>query len=297
MSKVLSKLGFGGWQLSSISHSEQAYSLLKQAYQAGITVYDTAPNYGLGLSESYLGTRFQPVRESLYLMTKFGHHDDDTIDFNPLRLRPSLEGSLKRLKTSYIDALLMHNPPKEILLNQQGHYEAAMNLKNAGLIRELGVSVDTLEEMDIALRFPHITIIEVMFNIFFQEPKKAFDQAQRQGVKIIVKIPLDSGWLTGRYDEHLFFTGIRSRWDEATKKRRAEGVKFLKELVHDEDLTKYAMGFIRRFDQVTSIIPGIGHIDQLNKHLETKDYILPTPYMKLIEQWYDSHLARNPLPW
>lgn len=297
MSKIVSRLGFGGWQLGAIQSADVANTLLKQAYQSGITVFDTAPNYGLGLSETYLGNRFHTVRESLFFITKFGHHVDDSIDFNPLRMRSSIEGSLSRLKTSYVDAFLFHNPPKDILMNQYGHYDVAMNLQQEGLIREWGVSIDTLEEMDMALRFPHIRMIEVMFNIFFQEPKKAFEQAHRQGVKIIVKVPLDSGWLTGRFDETTTFTGIRSRWSETSKQRRAEGVRFLKELVKEDDLTKYAMGFIRRFPQVTTIIPGMGNLDQLHTHIQNQDYILPTPFFKLIEEWYDKHISRQPLPW
>jgi tRNA A37 methylthiotransferase MiaB len=76
-------------------------------------------------------------------------------------------------------------------------------------------------------------VIEVFFNILHQDAARAFDLVKEKNVGIIVKIPLDSGWLSGRYDENSVFTDVRKRWKESDIQKRAMLVKRIKEIMPD----------------------------------------------------------------
>lgn len=291
-----SQLGMGGWQLSQNAEAS-SIQLIQEAVRLGITVFDTAPNYGLGQSEIILGKALKLMRDKVAILSKFGHGVDDTLDFSLNKMEESLKGSLSRLQTHYLDALLLHNPPKDILHNQFNHYEKLTELKRRGLIREFGVSVDTLQEFETALGFPQITIVEILFNVFFQGPRLAFDRAKQKGVKIIVKVPLDSGWLTGKYTASTPFTDVKKRWTPEVLQRRSSLVQELQGMVRDPIFTKYAMAFVRCYPAVTSVIPGIRTQQQLIDHVTQQTYRLPKPYQILFERLYDQKIAPFPLPW
>ncbi|WP_326188685.1 MULTISPECIES: hypothetical protein [Exiguobacterium] len=78
-------------------------------------------------------------------------------------------------------------------------------------MRAFGASVDTGKEVKELLEHTNSQVIEVMFNMFHQEPVTRMKSAHQQGVGIISKIPLDSGWLTGKYDRYSTFSGVRDR--------------------------------------------------------------------------------------
>lgn len=103
---------------------------MRAAYEAGITFNDTAPSYALGRSEMILGEALKDVREHVILNTKFGHHTDDRLDFSEALIRPSIEGSLKRLQTTYLDSVILHNPDHIILAGETHHFEVLKQLKN-----------------------------------------------------------------------------------------------------------------------------------------------------------------------
>ena len=102
---------------------------MRAAYEAGITFYDTAPNYALGRSEMILGEALKDVREHVILNTKFGHHTDDHLDFSEDLIKTTIEGSLKRLQTRYLDSVILHNPDQTILAGATNHFEVLKQLK------------------------------------------------------------------------------------------------------------------------------------------------------------------------
>ena len=136
-----------------------------------------------------------------------------------------------------------------------------------------------------------------MFNIFFQEARPIFKKAKEKGITIITKVPLDSGWLTGKYDENSEFEGIRSRWDIETIERRAKLVQEIKNITGDDLVTKYAMAFIMSFDEIDLVIPGIKNEEHLKSHIEYHSYQLPEKFKQAFIDLYDKHIKNDPLPW
>ncbi len=164
----------------------------------------------------------RPVRNRVSICTKFGHSPQGKTDFSVSAIRTSLESSLKRLQTDYIDVYLLHSPPAELMNgNHAPHYEELERLKTEGKVRAYGVSADYSKDLETVLETTASGVIEVLFNIFHQEPKVSFRKAQNSGVGLIAKVLLDSGWLSGKYWRDSTFEGVRRRWSPEVIARRA----------------------------------------------------------------------------
>jgi aryl-alcohol dehydrogenase-like predicted oxidoreductase len=300
--KKINRLGFGAWQLGNTEFwgymsIEDGVEMVKHAIASGITFFDTAPGYASGMSESIIGMATKDQREQVVINTKFGHTADGETDFSVFSLRKQVTDSLERLQTDYLDSIVLHNPGFDILEGKTLHIQELKKLKEEGLIKAYGVSIDTYEEMETVLEHIDVDIIEILFNIFFQDVSKLFSRAKKKGISIITKVPLDSGWLTGKYDEFSEFDGIRMRWDDDTIKRRADLVAKLKKITHAEDLTKYAIAFILSYPQVTAVIPGMRHMDQLDDHIKHAQFVLDPQMKKKMIELYESDIKDHPLPW
>ena len=301
--RSVSRLGFGGWPLGNTAHGhtmsiEEGVSLVREAYRQGITFFDTAPNYANGRSETILGEALKGIRNNVVINTKFGHHPDGRIDFSETLIRSSVEGSLKRLQTDYLDSVILHNPPHDVLKNKTDHFNELEALKREGILNGYGVSVDTPDELSMVLEYLNVDVVEILFNIFSQQNRVHFEQLQRRGISIIVKVPLDSGWLSGKYSKDDAFTDIRSRWSESDLKRRHDLVEELKKRLDENgSLIPYAIGYVLSYDAITTVIPGIRTVDQLKEHLHASKTQLTPQRLKDLEAFYHQFIENAPLPW
>jgi len=301
----ISEIGLGAWQLGVNSGwrgmtENEAIKLVHEALDKGINFIDTAPNYGHGTGESRLGKALDGKRrDEIVINTKFGHTDSGTTNYNADYIRESLEGSLRRLKTDYVDGLIIHNPPMEYLDgNKVDNYEVLERLKEEGKILEYGASIDSYEELKVLLGTTGSKIIEAFFNILHQDIAQGFDMAAEKNVGIIVKIPLDSGWLTGKYDEDSVFDGVRSRWSREEIKTRASLVNEIKEIIpEDISMTHAALCFCLAYDAVSTIIPGNLNSQQLNSNLASTKFSLSSFTVEKLEEFYREKVKQLKLPW
>lgn len=304
-SPPVSEIGLGAWQLGentgweSLSEKD-AIELVNKSIDLGVNFFDTAPNYGLGTSEIRLGKALKGTeRKSIVINTKFGHNASGELNYSSDVIRESLEGSLRRLQVEYVDSFIIHSPPFEILDgNKNDHYEILETLKDEGKIRAYGASVDTPEEMELFMNTTSGKVIEAFFNILRQETAAAFPLAKEKGVKIIAKIPLDSGWLSGKYSEESTFDDIRERWSREDIQTRAKLVRQLKELVGEErDLAKTAIAFCAAYDAVATVIPGNKNISQLKSNVDSVNQPLPDELIFKLEKFYQDKVKHLNLPW
>lgn len=299
----VSEVGFGAWQLGNQRDwgsmtDEEAVYLVHQAMDMGCNFFDTAPNYGSGKSEELLGKAFKGKRDRVVISSKCGHQSNDEQSFEPEKLILSVEDSLRRLQTEYLDSLLLHNPPFSTLNGDSPQFEVLEKLKEQGKIRAYGASVDTGKEMVELLNKTGSQIIEIMFNLFHQEPAAAMKSAHKQGIGVIVKVPLDSGWLTGKYDETSTFSGIRSRWSEKEIQRRGKLVKKVRHILGDEiSMVQAALQYILSHDAVSTVIPGARNIQQLNQNISASEGSLPLKVMKELESMWDEEIKNSKLTW
>lgn len=302
---LVSEIGLGAWQLGVNSGwkgmpEPEAIQLVHKALDLGVNFFDTAPNYGQGTSEVRLGKALKGLdRSTLVINTKFGHTDTGKTNYNASYIRESLEGSLKRLQTDYVDSLIIHNPPYAYLDGTKNdHYEILERLKDEGKIRAYGASLDTCEEMTLFMETTGCEVIEAFFNILHQDAANAFELAKAKEVGIIVKIPLDSGWLSGKYNENSVFDAIRSRWSQEDIKTRARLVDQLKRIIDPEmDLARVAIAFCLAYDAVATVIPGNTSIGQLENNVRSVEKPLPDALVKKLEQFYREAVRDLKLPW
>ena len=301
----VSEIGLGAWQLGinsgwqSMSENE-AIMLVEKAIEYGINFFDTAPNYGHGTGEERLGKALKGIdRNKIVINTKFGHTDTGITNYNSDYIRESLDGSLRRLQVDYVDSLIIHNPPSQYLDgNKNDHYEILEQLIEEGKIKAYGASLDTYEDMKLLMNTTNTEVIEAFFNILHQDASRAFDMAKEKEVAIIAKIPLDSGWLSGKYNSESTFDDIRSRWSRQDIQTRAQLVKRVMDIIESKNnLAQKAISFCLAYDAVSTVIPGNVNVDQLRSNVESVNNPLPKEIIEKLEKFYHSEVKDLNLPW
>jgi aryl-alcohol dehydrogenase-like predicted oxidoreductase len=300
--KPISIIGFGAWQLRNPEffgdmELEDAVMLVQNAVKGGINLFDTAPGYGGGNSELTLGIALQRYRDKVFINTKFGHTADGRTDFSVEGLDQSIKESLARLQTDYLDGLILHSPGLELLDGSAEIYTRLQKRKEEGVIRHYGVSIDTLEELEIVLHHNKVDIIELMFNIVHQAPKELFHEVEKQGILLLIKVPLDSGWLTGKYTIDTVHTGIRSRWTKEVINTRLAIVNKVKAILEKDDIVQDSLRFVLSHKAVTSVIPGVRNETQLLSNLAAADGELDPKKVKQLEELYHSFIKDQDTPW
>lgn len=300
--KQVSEIGFGAWQLGNKQdwagmEEDEAIRLVHEALDLGVNFFDTAPNYGQGKSEVLLGKALERKRDKAVINTKFGHSPEGT-DYSASQIRNSVERSLRRLQTDYLDSVLIHNPPFDVLDGKYGHYQVLEDLKAEGKILAYGVSVDSSREMLEALGHSQLGVMEVMFNIFYQETAQAFQAAQEKDVALIIKVPLDSGWLSGKYNGNSSFSGVRSRWSPEVIQTRAKLVEQIRFLEDERTtMTMAALRFILAYPEVTTVIPGVRNSAQLRENVAASSAPLPEESLRKLQELWERDIRFKSLGW
>jgi aryl-alcohol dehydrogenase-like predicted oxidoreductase len=300
----VSAVGFGAWQLGNPlwggPDEAEALALVNAAVDMGCTFFDTAPGYGGGASERLLGKALQGRRNEVVICTKYGHADPRQPGFPVAGLRAALETSLRRLRTDHVDVLLLHNPPLDRLDGTRAAdlYAELEALQREGKLRAFGASLDTRQELRTLVATTTSGAAEVLFNVLHQQARPAFGEAARRGVGLIAKVPLDSGWLGGRYDERSRFGGVRERWSPEVVARRAALVQRVRALLPPElPLARAALSFVLAHREIATVIPGVKTRAQLEANLAAASSPLPDDLVAALHALWTAELADDPLPW
>lgn len=200
MPKTISRLGLGCSRVGSLGNPaapEALRALMVRALDLGVTVFDTADIYGQGDSEREIGRALGSRRDEAFVVTKFGKRFSPVMralrplkpaikpllalagagravsaqregvmmeDFEPKGLIKRLEGSLRRLRFDYVDAVLLHSPPLSVLTDDRV-IEALRQIRQSGKARHVGASIETAEELAAALRQDLLTVIQIPINL------------------------------------------------------------------------------------------------------------------------------------
>ena len=264
----VSEIGFGCWAIGGTSYGptrdEESLEALEAAFEAGLNFFDTADTYGHGHSED-LVARFMKdkPRSKIVLATKAGwdfYHGGNKKSFGPDYIRFACGESLKRLQTDTIDLYQLHNPSLELI--KRGEIVSVLEeLKKAGKIRFIGISIHTEEEAMAALEDPRVDSLQLVFNLLNQGlADRVFEEAKRKGAGIIAREPLACGLLTGKYKPgHQFHKNDhRRRWTPEKLELELEKVAKLKSILATErlSLAQAALEYVLDYDAVSTVIPG-----------------------------------------
>jgi aryl-alcohol dehydrogenase-like predicted oxidoreductase len=302
---TISEVSFGAWQIGNDDSwegmdRESALGLIAAALEAGINLFDTAPNYGGGESERILGEALEGRRGDVVLVSKFGHRPDGPKDFSAGRFDEGLEATLERLRTGYVDVLLLHNPPAEMYEGTDPLWDALERAKSDGRIRHYGASLDFAAEAEACLANTGSEVLEAFFNILHQDVRKAFPAVRERGAGVIAKIPFDSGWLTGKYGAGSRFEGVRGRWSPEEIERRAGLVSKLGWLTADgSPMTEKAIAYILSYEEVSCVIPGMRTMEHLAANTASAGSALSSGDRRRLEEFWEDFTGggRDLLPW
>ncbi len=210
-------VGLGCWQLGGDwgeVDDEAARAVLDAALDAGVTFLDTADVYGDGRSESFVGKVLADRgREGITVATKMGRRADPHVaDAYTLdAFRRWNDRSRANLGVDTIDLVQLHCPPTDVFRRQRT-YDDLDTLVAEGRIAAYGVSVETVEEALLAIARPNVATVQIILNVFRRKPlEQVLPAAREAGVGIIARVPLASGLLTGKYDEHTTFAASDHR--------------------------------------------------------------------------------------
>ncbi len=209
-------VGLGCWQLGAdwgAVAEDDALAVLAAAADAGVTFFDTADVYGDGRSERLVG-RFLRDRAAsagdaarITVATKMGRRADPHVaDAYTLdAFRAWTDRSRAHLGVDTLDLVQLHCPPSPVL-DRDATYDALDTLVAEGRVAAYGVSVETVDEALAAIARPGVATIQIILNAFRRKPlERVLPAAAEAGVGIIARVPLASGLLSGRYDEHTRF--------------------------------------------------------------------------------------------
>jgi aryl-alcohol dehydrogenase-like predicted oxidoreductase len=278
----VSEIGFGAWQIGADwgdVAEDEALATLRAAADAGVTFFDTADVYGDGRSERLVGRlRRERGAGAITVATKMGRRAEQTVaNYSPENFRAWNDRSRENLGVERLDLVQLHCPPTALYYHPEV-FEDLEAMVAEGRIAAYGVSVERVEEALKAIEYPGVATVQIIFNAFRQRPAGLFFAAARQrGVGVIVRVPLASGLLSGKYtrattfadDDHRNFNRHGESFDVG---ETFAGVPFetgllavdeLRPLVPEgATLAQFALRWILMHDAVSTVIPGARSPDQ-----------------------------------
>jgi len=286
---TVSEIGFGAWGIGGMTAGETSYgktddarsvAALERAFALGVTFYDTAPAYGDGHSEELIGAALAERRQGVVIATKAGLESfDRPPDFSPSGLRLSLEQSLRRLRTDYVDLFQLHNPPPDLFRRAPESYAALEDMVREGKIRSFGVSVKAPEEALAMLEHHPIAAVQINLNMLDIRAIEAglFELAVRRGVGIIARTPLCFGFLSGAATRETRFPegDHRRRWPRAQLERWIDGARAMHEAAQapaDQARSQVALRFCLSFQAVSTVIPGILTLQEAEQNAAASEW-------------------------
>ena len=308
----ISEVSLGTWQVGGRwgepFNDKTAEEIINTALDAGVNFIDTADVYSDGQSEAAVARVVKSRSEEVYIATKCGRQiqPHNAQGYTPDRLVGYVEESLQNMKLETLDLIQLHCPPTEIYQRPE-IFEAFDRLREQGKIRNLGVSVELVDEAMMAMQYPNVTTVQIIFNMFRLKPSEAFfAKARENEVGIIARVPLASGLLSGKMTEETSFgpQDHRSfnRNGEAFDKGETfsgvdfnlglEAVEALKKLFPgQESLAAWAIRWVLMFPEVSTVIPGASRTQQVVSNVKAAELSPLSPgQMQGVQQVYDQFI-------
>jgi aryl-alcohol dehydrogenase-like predicted oxidoreductase len=276
----VSAIGLGTWQLGADWGDVDpavARATLEAAHDGGVTFFDTSDVYGDGRSERFCAALAQR-HPDVFVATKMGRRVDQVPEnYNRENFLAWNERSRANLETEQLQLVQLHCPPDGVY-EDDAVFTALDEMVAAGSIAAYGVSVESCAQALAAIARPHVATVQIILNCFRHKPlEEVLPAAREAGVGIIVRVPLASGLLSGRYDEHTQFSADDHRNYNRSGQAFDVGETFagvpfevgvgaareLSKLVDPgQTLTQFALRWVIDQPGVSTVIPGARNPEQ-----------------------------------
>jgi aryl-alcohol dehydrogenase-like predicted oxidoreductase len=313
--RTVSVVGLGTWQLGAdwgeVSEHD-ARSVLEASVEAGVTFFDTADVYGDGRSETVIGRFLADHPDAgVTVATKMGRRVDQVPENYVLdNFRAWTDRSRRNLGVDRLDLVQLHCPPTDVY-SDDAVFDALDTLVQEGAVAAYGVSVEKVEEALTAIARPNVATVQVIVNAFRLKPlDEVFPRAVEEGVGIIVRVPLASGLLSGKYDasttfaddDHRSYNRDGSAFDVGETFSGVEygtglvAARQFAQLVRDEappgtTSAQAAIAWLCHHPAVSSVIPGARNVEQARGNAAAGALPdLGAAFDEGVRRIYDTHL-------
>lgn len=312
----ISEVSLGTWQVGGkwgeTFDQTNAEAIINNAIDQGVNFIDTADVYSDGLSEKAVAQVVKTRSEEVYIATKCGRRTQPhTAEaYAPEKLVGFVEDSLRNAGLETLDLIQFHCPPSEIY-DRPEYFETFDKLKQQGKIRNLGVSVEKVEEALKAIEYPNVTTVQIIFNMFRRKPaEEFFEKAANNNVGIIVRVPLASGLLTGKFSKNTSFEkgdhrNFNRNGEAFDKGETFSGVDYekglqavdeLQQIFSDrqESLTDIALKWVLMYPEVSTVIAGASSPEQALENVKASDMApLGETEMQKVKAVYDRYFRKE----
>ncbi len=280
-----SVIGVGTWQFGGEWGTDFTQAIVEgivdAAREAGINLIDTAECYGDHLSERLVGGAIRRDREKWIVATKFGHHYSVPFEreqrWSAALVKKQLEDSLSALGTDYIDLYQFHSGTNKVFDNEE-LWKMLSRERERGVIRHLGISISPNTNSYQTERAASVgaQTIQVVYNRLDRAPEtEVFPLCTAQNLGVLARVPLASGFLSGKYKPGARFaeSDVRSTRETARNDALLEEVDRIRasEVPAGVDMASWALAWCLQNDAVTSVIPGCKSPEQVLRNAGAAD--------------------------
>jgi aryl-alcohol dehydrogenase-like predicted oxidoreductase len=284
---TVSIIGLGTWQYGGewgIDYTNpEVAAIVNKAEELGVNFIDTAECYGPHKSEELIGNAIKGNRSRWILATKFGHHFHNNLDkarhFKATDVVKQLEDSLKALQTDYVDIYQCHSATDEEFANTS-LWETLHREMEKGKIRHLGISISKNRNMVQTGMATAVKaeVLQVVYNRLDRGPEEeVFPSCKQQNVGVIARVPLASGYLTGKYKPGATFAAadVRSQHnpDDVMKKLKEVEIIAVNEVPAGIPMSQWAIAWCLKNPMVSIAIPGSKNPGQLIQNVKSVDLL------------------------
>ncbi len=284
------KLGKGGLEVSALglgcmgltfgygpaTNEKDAIDLIRNAYELGITFFDTAEAYSQGGNETLLGKAVKPFRDKIVIATKFGFLDGDAmkgVDSRPERIRKVAENSLKYLDTDYIDLFYQHRVDTNVPIEDVAG--TIQDLIKEGKLKHWGLSEAGVQTIRRANAVQPVAALQSEYSLFFREPEKEIIATLEElEIGFVPFSPLGKGFLTGTINETTQFAkddfrNIVPRFSEENRKANQSLVDLVKTIAAEKNATpaQIALAWLLAQKPWITPIPGTTKLERLRENI------------------------------
>ena len=207
----VSALGLGCMGLSSgygpALEKQKAISLIREAFESGVTFFDTAEAYGPFANEELVGEALAPFRDKVVIATKFGFKDGNPrtgLDSRPERVRQVADASLQRLRTDRIDLFYQHRVDPNVPIEDVAG--AVKDLIREGKVGHFGLSEAGVQSIRRAHAVQPVAALQNEYSLWWRQPEvEALPTCEELGIGFVPFSPLGRGFLTGKIDANTSF--------------------------------------------------------------------------------------------
>jgi len=292
----VSAIGFGCMGLSFAYgrpiEKQAAISLLQEAFESGVTFFDTAEAYGPFTNEEVVGEALAPIRDKVVIATKFGFKDGDStkgMDSRPERIRQVTEASLRRLQTDHIDLFYQHRVDPTMPMEDVAG--TVKDLIREGKVRYFGLSEAGVSSIRKAHAVQPVAALESEYSLWWREPEKeVLPACDELGIGFVPFSHLGKGFLTGAIDASTEFAkddfrNIVPRFSPEARKANQGLVGLIESIAARKKVTPALIALAWLLAQKSWIvpIPGTTKVQRMKENSSAADVELTLEDLRQIE--------------